>query len=129
MIFEDVMSEHTILAVDDEAHILHVVSLKLKNAGYTVLTANDAEEALELAATTPIHLLITDVILPDMSGRDLAERAKIIRPAMKYLFMSGYTADVIVHRGMLDKGAQFIPKPFAMKELAAKVRAALEKSE
>src|SRR4051812_35087644 len=68
------MSGKTILAVDDEAHILHVVSLKLKNAGFTVLTARDAEEALELAATAPIDLLITDFQMPGMSGLDLARK-------------------------------------------------------
>jgi DNA-binding NtrC family response regulator len=71
---------------------------------------------------------MTDVILPEMNGRDLAKQIKAIRPAMKCLFMSGYTADVIAHRGMLDEGVQFIPKPFSMRELAAKVRTALEKS-
>jgi len=68
------MNGATILAVDDEAHILHVVSLKLKNAGYSVMTANDAEEALELAATAPVDLLITDYQMPGMSGLDLARR-------------------------------------------------------
>src|SRR3954463_9028618 len=68
------MTDKTILAVDDEAHILHVVSLKLKNAGYNVLTANDAEEALELAASSQIDLLITDFQMPGMSGLDLARK-------------------------------------------------------
>lgn len=68
------MSTKTILAVDDEAHILHVVSLKLQNAGFTVITANDAEEALEAAATAAIDLLITDYQMPGMSGLDLARR-------------------------------------------------------
>lgn len=68
------MTDKTILAVDDEVHILHVVSLKLKNAGYNVLTANDAEEALELAATTPIDLLITDYQMPGLSGLELARK-------------------------------------------------------
>ncbi len=68
------MSDKTILAVDDEAHILHVVSLKLSNAGFNVLTANDAEEALELAASSAIDLLITDFQMPGMSGLDLARK-------------------------------------------------------
>lgn len=68
------MSDMTILAVDDEAHILHVVSLKLTNAGFNVLTANDAEEALELAASSTIDLLITDFQMPGMSGLDLARK-------------------------------------------------------
>ena len=77
--------------------------------------------------TGEIHLLLTDVILSEMNGRDLAEQVKKIRPAMKFLFMSGYTADVIAHRGMLDEGVQFIPKPFAVRDLAAKVRTVLGK--
>jgi len=68
------MNDTTILAVDDEAHILHVVSLKLKNAGYNVMTANDGEEALELAAANPVDLLITDFQMPGMSGLELARR-------------------------------------------------------
>ena len=95
-----------------------------------MLTAGTPGEALRLVEeyTGEIHLLMTDVILPEMNGRDLAEQIKKIRPAMKCLFMSGYTADVIAHRGMLDEGVQFIPKPFSMKDLAVKVRTALEKS-
>ncbi len=68
------MNDRTILAVDDETHILHVVSLKLKNAGYSVLTAKDGEEALEVAAANPVHLLITDFQMPGMSGLELASR-------------------------------------------------------
>ncbi len=76
--------------------------------------------------TGEIHLLMTDVILPEMNGRDLAKQIRTTRPAMKCLFMSGYTADVIAHRGMLDEGVQFIPKPFSMRDLAAKVRTVLD---
>ena len=69
---------------------------------------------------------MTDVIMPEMNGRDLAEQLQAMKPSMKCLFMSGYTADVIAHRGMLDDGVQFLQKPFSMGEMAAKVRAALE---
>ena len=70
-------------------------------------------------------LLITDVVMPEMNGRDLAERLQSRYPGMKCLFMSGYTADVIAHQGVLDEGVNFIQKPFSMKDLAAKVREAL----
>ena len=76
-----------------------------------------------------IHLLITDVVLPDMNGRDLAGKIKASRPAMQCLFMSGYTANVIAHRGILDRGVQFLPKPFSERELSIKVRNALDQAE
>ncbi len=118
------MSEHTILAVDDEAHILHVVSLKLKNAGYTVLTANDAEEALELAATTPIHLLITDFQMPGMSGLDLArklhgEPGRRNLPAI-LLTAHGLALEQVelMHAGI----TVCISKPFSPRDLLDKVQ-------
>jgi PAS domain S-box-containing protein len=120
----------TVLVVEDEVSLLKLASEILDKLGYTVLTAGTPDKALRLVEnyTGEIHLLMTDVILPEMNGRDLAKQIKAIRPAMKCLFMSGYTADVIAHRGMLDEGVQFIPKPFSMRGLAAKVRTALEKS-
>jgi len=69
--------------------------------------------------------LVTDVVMPEMSGRDLQKRLSALQPDMKYLFMSGYTANVIAHRGILDEGVNFIQKPFHMEELAAKVREAM----
>ncbi|MCJ7596994.1 MAG: response regulator [Desulfobacterales bacterium] len=74
-----------------------------------------------------IHLLLTDVVMPEMNGRDLAERIQAARPGMKVLYMSGYTANTIAHRGVLAEGTQFIQKPFSVKELAVKVRAVLDK--
>jgi PAS domain S-box-containing protein len=120
----------TVLVVEDEASLLKLAGEILENLGYTVLTAGTPDKALRLVGnfTGDIHLLMTDVILPEMNGRDLAKQIKAIRPAMKCLFMSGYTAEVIAHRGMLDEGVQFIPKPFSVRDLAAKVRTALEKS-
>jgi FixJ family two-component response regulator len=73
-----------------------------------------------------IHLLMTDVIMPEMNGRDLAAKLLELRPGLKRLFMSGYTADVIAHHGVLDDGVYFIQKPFSMKDLANKVREVLE---
>jgi two-component system cell cycle sensor histidine kinase/response regulator CckA len=121
----------TVLVVEDEASVLELATRMLSSLGYTVLSAGAPGEAMRLAEehTGEIHLLLTDVILPGMNGRDFAKQIRMTRPAMKCLFMSGYTADVIAHRGTLDEGAEFIGKPFAKRDLAARVRAALEAGE
>ena len=92
--------------------------------GYQVLAAGTPGEAIALAEEHEgeIHLAITDVVMPEMNGRHLAEWLQSLHPGMRILFMSGYTADVIAHRGVLEKGVNFIQKPFAIKDLAAKVR-------
>jgi DNA-binding response OmpR family regulator len=94
-----------------------------------VLAANTPEEALRLAGehTGSIQLLVTDVIMPGMNGRDLAKQIKTACPEVKCLFMSGYTADVIVHRGVLEEGTQFIQKPFSLNDLVARVRVELDR--
>ena len=99
----------------------------LERLGYTVLAASGPHQALQLAEAHPgvIHLLLTDVIMPDMSGRDLRQRLGALRPDLKCLFMSGYTANVIAHHGVLDEGVHFLQKPFSREALAAKVREAL----
>jgi two-component system cell cycle sensor histidine kinase/response regulator CckA len=121
----------TVLVVEDEEAVLNLACRLLDGMGYHVLSAASPDEALRQAEAFagPIHLLLTDVILPKMNGRELAEKIKAFRPAMKCLFMSGYTANVIAHRGMLDEGVQFIAKPFSMQELSAKARTALGKNE
>lgn len=118
----------TILLVEDEPAILHVTTRMLEAQGYTVLAANGAGEAIRLAEAHPgrIHLLMTDVVMPEMNGRDLAEKLQSIYPDLKSLFASGYTVNVIAHRGVLDEGVHFIQKPFSMHDLALKVRLALE---
>ena len=73
-----------------------------------------------------IHLLLIDVVLPGMNGRDLAERIDAIKPGLKHLYMSGYTTNVIAHRGVLEEGVHFIQKPFAMQDLVAKVREVID---
>ena len=100
----------------------------LERLGYTVIAASTPGEAIRMARehAAEIHLLMTDVVMPEMNGRDLAKNLLSLYPRMKRLFMSGYTADVIAHHGVLDKGVNFIQKPFSGKELAAKVREALE---
>jgi len=118
----------TVLVVEDEVSVLRLAGTILDGLGYTVLTAGTPSEAIRLAHEYPgeIHLLITDVILPQMNGKDLAEKIRETRPKTKYLFMSGFTASVIAHRGILEEGVQFIHKPFSISELAAKARAVLE---
>ncbi len=96
--------------------------------GYTVLTAQSPAEALRLCEefAGEIHLLITDVVMPGMNGRELTAKLCALRPGLKYLYMSGYTANAIAHHGVLDAGAHFVQKPFTRERLAAKVRQALE---
>jgi PAS domain S-box-containing protein len=116
-----------ILVVEDEPIILKMTTTMLQQMGYTVHEANTPGEAKYLADELrgEIDLLITDVIMPEMNGRALARHLQRKRPGMKSLFMSGYTADVISHDGMLDDEVYFIQKPFSIKELAAKVREVL----
>jgi PAS domain S-box-containing protein len=121
----------TVLIVEDEPAMLAMGKVMLEELGYTVLGAADPGQALRLAHehTGDIHLLMTDVVMPRMNGRDLAERFMPGKPGMKCLFMSGYTANVIAHHGVLDEGVHFIQKPFSMKDLGAKVREALGNGE
>jgi response regulator RpfG family c-di-GMP phosphodiesterase len=104
--------------------------LMLEKLGYQVLAADTPSKAMHLAKEHPgkIHLLITDVIMPEMNGRVLADLLNSLYPNIKTLFMSGYTANVIAHHGVLDKGVHFIQKPFSKKELAIKIKMALEQS-
>jgi PAS domain S-box-containing protein len=116
-----------VLLVEDETAILEVAKGMLEILGYTVLAASTPEEALRLAAAQGdrLQLLLTDVVMPGMNGRQLAQRIRAINPAIGCLFTSGYTADVIAHHGVLEEGVQFIQKPFSMEELATRVHQAL----
>jgi PAS domain S-box-containing protein len=118
----------TVLFVEDEPAILELGKVMLEGLGYRVLIAATPGEAVELAEehAGEIRLLLTDVIMPEMNGRDLSTRLEALHPGLKSLFMSGYTANVIAHHGVLDEGLNFIQKPFSIRELAAKVREALE---
>ncbi len=118
----------TVLIVEDEASILNLVQKILESLGYNVLAASTPSEAMALAKehVGNIHLLITDVVMPEMNGRDLAETLQTHYPALKVLFMSGYTANVIAHRGVLEEEVNFIQKPFSNQDLAMKVRKLLE---
>jgi two-component system, cell cycle sensor histidine kinase and response regulator CckA len=118
-----------VLVVEDEVSILKLAERVLSDLGYRVLLANSPVEALQLAEAHPmdISLLITDVVMPEMNGRELTRRLQARFPELRYLFMSGYTANVIAHHGVLEKGVHFIQKPFSRKELALKVRTALDR--
>ncbi len=124
----EMRGHETILVVEDEAAILKMTRSMLKNMGYRVLTAETPAAAIRLAETSAdkIHLLLTDVVMPAMNGRELAEKLMPLCPELKVLYISGYTANAIAHFGILDKGLQFIPKPFSAKDLQINVRRAIE---
>ena len=118
----------TILVVEDEPAILELTTEVLERQGYTVLPAGTPEEALRLVRehAGAIDLLLTDVVMPSMNGQDLVTRVVAVRPLVKSLFMSGYTADIFAERGIPEAGVQFIQKPFNRHGLAAKVRQVLD---
>ena len=117
----------TILLVEDEAGVRNLAKTILQTQGYTVLEAAQGEEALRLSGQHVglIHLMVTDMVMPEMSGRELAERLKPLRPNMKILFVSGYTDKAMLHNGELDPGMAFLQKPFTLQTLARKVREVL----
>jgi two-component system cell cycle sensor histidine kinase/response regulator CckA len=125
---ERVTGTETILVVEDEEALRKIALRTLGSAGYTVLTAGNGEEALLTSAkhVGDIHLLVTDVVLPRMGGRVLAQELSKKRPTVKVLYMSGYTDDAIVHHGVLDAGTPFLAKPFTAADLARKVREVLD---
>ena len=122
------LGHKTILLVEDEPMILEMTETMLKELGYSVLAASTPGQALHLARehAGAISLLITDVVMPEMNGRTLAKNLLSLHPGLKRLFMSGYTANVIAHQGVLDEEVHFIQKPFTIKNLAGKVKEALD---
>ena len=116
-----------ILLVEDDPGILKMARMMLERLGYAVLTANSPNEAMEMARkhSGTIHLLMTDVVMPQINGKDLAEQVLKIRSETRTLFMSGYTANAIAHHGILDEGVHFIEKPFMADSLARKLREVL----
>ncbi len=120
----------TILVVEDEISILNMIEKMLVRIGYRVLPASGPSEAIRICAEYrgKIHLLITDVVMPEMNGLELSRRLKQSNPALNCLFMSGYTADIIAHQGSLNEGVAFISKPFSQAEFAAKMREVLGRS-
>jgi len=117
----------TILLVEDEASLRELAKELLEEMGYTVLAAASPGEALAVCEkhAGAIDLLLTDVIMPVMSGKELSERIGSLKPGIKVLFTSGYTADVIAHRGVLEPDVRFLAKPFTLEALAREVRGAL----
>jgi two-component system cell cycle sensor histidine kinase/response regulator CckA len=121
----------TVLVVEDEEAVLRMARAMLESLGYTVLTASSPAEAMEVAAghSGEIDLALVDVVMPEMHGKELVGRLKALRPTLRHLYMSGYTANVIATRGLLGDGVPFIQKPFSLERLARKVREAMRRKE
>ncbi|MDD4019792.1 MAG: response regulator [Kiritimatiellae bacterium] len=124
------MAGRTVLLVEDEPSLLNFAGKLLKQMGLTVLAAQSPAEALRLTGGYPdvIDLLLTDVVMPEMSGRELQLRLLERRPQLRTLFMSGYTADVIAHHNVLDEGVHFLHKPFSLADLRHAVIEVLNES-
>jgi PAS domain S-box-containing protein len=120
--------DETVLIVEDEEALRNIAQRALASAGYTVLTAAGGDEAVDVAARyrSDIHLLLTDVIMPGMNGRVLAQKLSAPRPGLRVVYMSGYTDDAIAHHGVLEAGAHFLAKPFVPEALTQKVREVLD---
>ena len=118
----------TILLVEDDEQVLHLSKALLTRQGYKVLATNNGIEALNILkeAETPVHLLLSDVIMPVINGKELFKKASAIQPGIKVLYMSGYTDDVIAEHGVLEEGTAFLQKPFSLKSLSSKVRETLD---
>ena len=119
----------TILVVEDEKAVRDLTVRMLQQLGYSVLIASGGAEAMEISASHPqrIALLLTDVVMPNMSGRQLADILAETRPDMKVIYLSGYTENTVIHHGVLDAGMEFLPKPFSREVLAKKIRDVLAK--
>lgn len=124
---ENLTGTETILLVEDEPSLLSLGASMLESLGYSVITAGTPEDAIGLFRDHEgeIHLVMTDVVMPGMNGSELCAALETIRPGLRVLFMSGYTADAILHRGIIDPGIHFLQKPFPIDDLARAVRAAL----
>ncbi len=118
----------TVLVVEDEETLREIVREALQASGYNVLEARHGAEALRICEShaTPIHLVITDIVMPGFGGRDLGERIRSSRPEIRMLYMSGYTDDTVVRHGVLTAEVAFLQKPFTLDALGRKVRAVLD---
>ena len=118
----------TVLAVEDELAILEMITGMLEHQGYNVIAASAPVDAIRMAKEYDgvIHLLLTDVIMPGMNGSDLSKNLIPLYPKIKSLFMSGYTANIIAHHGILEGDINFIQKPFSMQDMASKIRELLD---
>jgi CheY-like chemotaxis protein len=120
----------TILIVEDEEEVLKLAGKILERQGYRILETSNGDDALVACERrkSPIHLMLADVVMPGMSGSELTKLLKPLYPQIKILYMSGYTDDAIVRHGVLEKGVNYIQKPFTMEGLARKVREVLDKN-
>jgi len=118
----------TVLLVEDETAVRELFRKGLELRGYIVLAALTPEEALEASRghSGPIHLLLTDVVMPGMGGLELASRVVALRPEIRVLYMSGYTDEAVVRDGLVADDVDFLQKPFTLEELAAKIRSVLD---
>ena len=116
-----------ILIVDDEDDMLHVLYSTLSEFNYNVITANNGKEVLNIIDEERPDLILLDVVMPEMSGKELAKKLTDKNPQMKVFYISGYTDDAIVHHGVLEEGIPFLQKPFTPNALSEKVREVLEK--
>lgn len=117
----------SILLVEDDANVLALTSAGLRDLGYTVLEAKHANDAMaHLVNGAPVDVMLTDIVMPDINGRKLADQAASVRPGLRVLFMTGFTKNAVVHNGVLDAGVHFLAKPFTLDELARKLREVLE---
>jgi two-component system cell cycle sensor histidine kinase/response regulator CckA len=119
--------DETVIVVEDDLALLKLTARLLENLGDTVIAANSPIEAVSLAKERrdAVDLLITDVVMPNMNGRDLRDALRTLWPELKCLFMSGYNESVIARQGVLDAGVHFIQKPFSTRDLSTKVRSEL----
>ncbi|MGZ6014020.1 MAG: response regulator, partial [Caulobacteraceae bacterium] len=119
--------EEIVLVVEDEERVRHLSVDALRELGYVVVQAADASQALSVLEMQPrVDLLFTDIVMPDMNGRRLADEAISRRPGLKVLYTTGYTRNAVVHNGVLDANVAFLPKPFTFDQLALKVRQVLD---
>jgi DNA-binding response OmpR family regulator len=125
-----VRAHETVLLAEDDRRLRTLIGSTLRKAGYTVLEGSDGEEALAIARarTTPIHLLLADVVMPGMSGRVLSDRLLSLRSETRVLFMSGYSDDQVARHGIQPASGSYLRKPFSMDALTAKVRELLRSS-
>ena len=122
-----VFSPAMILLVEDDDMVRGMITQMLKAIGYSVIAAATPGEALSLCekGDTTVDLVITDVVMPVMNGRELRDKLRVVRPEIKVLFVSGYTSNVVVHHGILEEGVHFLQKPFSMNDLSRKISEAL----